>query len=113
MQQIYETTGHVTINERMPTQRFNRFVDERIRDWVREHNLDGRPVDYEVAFFDEDPLGEVSCLIVLNAGGRLWRSWETADNPRLALMRSIENLRPETGEMTARPQYETQSVYPN
>lgn len=111
MQHAYEPSGHVTINERMPTQRFYRFVDEKIRDWVRENGLDNKPVDYEVAFFDEDPLGEVSCLIVLNAGGQLWRSWETADNPRLALCRSIESLRPETTDETARPQFEPQPMY--
>ena len=34
--------GHVTINERDPSSRFNRFVDERIKDWMRDH-LDDLP----------------------------------------------------------------------
>lgn len=90
-----DPNGHVTINERVPSQRFNRFVDEQIRDWMRDQNFGEDPAEYEVAFFDEDPLGEVSCLVVIQAGKQLWRSWETADNPRLALSRSIENLREE------------------
>ena len=92
----YEANGHVTVNERMPSQRFHRFVDEKIRDWMHNHHLDDKPADYEVAFFDEDPLGEISCLVIINSGGQLWRSWETADNPRIALRRSIDNLRSES-----------------
>ncbi len=111
MQRTYETSGHVTINERMPTQRFHRFVDEKIREWIRENGLDTKPVDYEVAFFDEDPLGEVSCLIVLNAGGQLWKSWETADNPRVALRRSIENLRPETSGLSELAPFDSHPLY--
>jgi len=87
-----EPVGHITVNERIPSQRFHRFVDEKIKDWMKDHNLEEQPAEYEVAFFDEDPLGEISCLVVIHSGKQLWRSWETADNPRLALHRSIEHL---------------------
>lgn len=87
-----EPVGHITVNERIPSQRFHRFVDEKIKDWMKDHNLEEQPAEYEVAFFDEDPLGEISCLVVIHSGKQLWRSWETADNPRLALYRSIEHL---------------------
>src|SRR5262245_32728664 len=89
-----EPVGHVTVNERMPSQRFHRYVSEKIKDWMHEHDLGTEDhTDYEVAFFDEDPLGEISCLVVIHAGDHQWRSWETADNPRLALDRSIDHLR--------------------
>lgn len=107
----HEASGRVTVNEHMPSQRFHRFVDEKIRDWMEAHQLTGRPLDYDVAFFDEDPLGEVSCLIVINASGHLWRAWETADNPRVALSRSIENLRMETMEQFLYQNGESHSVY--
>ena len=84
--------GHVTVNERVPSQRFHRFVDEQVKEWMREHDISDRQAEYEVAFFDEDPLGETSCLIVIQQGENLWRSWETADNPRQALSRCLENL---------------------
>lgn len=90
---MIEPNGHVTVNERVPSQRFNRFVDESIREWMRDQGLDDEPSEYEVAFFDEDPIGETSCLIVVQVGGELWRSWETADNPRVALQRSLEQLK--------------------
>lgn len=89
-----DPVGHVTVNERIPSQRFHRFVDEKIKDWMKDHQLEDAPAEYEVAFFDEDPLGEISCLVVIHSGEHLWRSWETADNPRLALRRSLEHLNP-------------------
>lgn len=93
-----EPNGHVTVNERIPTQRFHRFVDEKIKDWMRDHEFGEQPAEYEVAFFDEDSLGEISCLVVIHSGQHLWRSWETADNPRLALSRSLEQLKENSEE---------------
>ena len=92
--------GHVTVNERMPSQRFNRFVEEKVQGWLRDNSMDAAPVDFEVAFFDEEPLGEVSCLVVISSEGQMWRSWESADNPRLALRRTMENIRPDSDEVT-------------
>ena len=108
-----ESIGHVTVNERVPSLRFHKFVDERMQGWMREH-LNGsnfgshtdrevsieasaseiafNETDYEVSFFDEDPLGEISCLVVVQSGETLWRAWESADNPRAALSRSLEHL---------------------
>ena len=89
-----EQMGHVTVNEHVPTEKFNRFVDEKVKAWVADHQADGdeQPSEYEVAFFDEDTLGEVSCLVVIHCGGQLWRAWESGDNPRTALARSLEHL---------------------
>lgn len=95
---MQEPTGHVTVNERVPTPRFHRFVEEKLKDWMRDHGLVEGHTEYEVAFFDEESLGEVSCLVVIHAGDSLWRSWETADNPRVALARSLENLKIEDDE---------------
>ena len=84
--------GHITFNERNPNSRLNRFVDERMREWMRDH-LDVLPeTDYEVSFFDEDPIGEISCLVIVQSGETLWRAWQSADNPRMALKRSLEHL---------------------
>lgn len=93
---LTDAHGHVTVNERMPTQRFHRFVEEKIKDWLHAHQVDESKAEYEVAFFDEDPLGEISCLVVLHTGDQLWRAWETADNPRVALTRSLDGLKPES-----------------
>lgn len=101
---MQEPHGHVTVNERVPTQRFHRFVDEKVRDWMREHHVDDDPAEYEVAFFDEEPLGEISCLVVVQSGDHFWRSWETADNPRLALRRSLEQLKVEASSTEEDPQ---------
>ncbi|MES2964819.1 MAG: hypothetical protein V4760_13085 [Bdellovibrionota bacterium] len=90
---MQEATGHVTVNERVPTERFHRFVEEKLKDWIRDHGLNESQTEFEVAFFDEESLGEVSCLVVIHAGDNLWRSWETADNPRIALARTLENLK--------------------
>lgn len=89
-----EQMGHVTVNEHVPTEKFNRFVDEKVKAWIADHQgaNDERASEYEVAFFDEDALGEVSCLVVIHCGGQLWRAWETGDNPRTALARSLEFL---------------------
>jgi hypothetical protein len=89
-----EQMGHVTVNEHVPTEKFNRFVDEKVKTWIADHQGSGdeQPSEYEVAFFDEDPLGEVSCLVVIHCGGQLWRAWESGDNPRIALAKSLENL---------------------
>ncbi len=84
--------GHVTINERNPSSRFSRFVDERMKDWMRDYLDDLPETDYEVSFFDEDPLGEISCLVIVQSGETLWRAWESADNPRTALKRSLHHL---------------------
>lgn len=90
-----EPVGQVTVNERTPSHRFHRFVDEKIKDWMKDHELVDESADYEVAFFNEDSLGEISCLVVIHSGNALWRSWETAGSPQLALRRSLEHLRPE------------------
>ncbi len=89
-----EQMGHVTVNEHVPTEKFNRFVDEKVKAWIADHqgSDEDQPSEYEVAFFDEDTLGEVSCLVVIHCGGQLWRAWETGDNPRIALARSLEHL---------------------
>ena len=87
-----DQTGHITVNERVPNERFNKFVEEQVRGWVREHAISEDATDYEVAFFDEDQLGEVSCLVVIHNGEHLWRSWQSADNPRIALRRTLERL---------------------
>ncbi len=105
-----EQMGHITVNERVPSQRFNRFVDEKIKDWMREHALGEDSTDYEVAFFDEDSIGEVSCLVVIHSGDHLWRSWESADNPRIALRRSLERLHEEIAEVAARRDSEIPTV---
>jgi hypothetical protein len=93
---MLDSNGQVTVNEHSPSQRFHRYVSERMKDWMRERELDGESAGYEVAFFDEDSLGEVSCLVIFQNDGEIWRAWETADNPRLALQRCLENLRPES-----------------
>jgi hypothetical protein len=85
--------GHVTVNERIPSQRFTRFVDQQIKNWIREHEIDRFTTEYEVAFFDEESLGEVSCLVVVQSGTQLWRAWESADNSRAALMLTMEHLK--------------------
>lgn len=88
-----ESIGHVTVNEHTPTEKFTRYVDEKVKGWMSDHqDADGAPTEYEVAFFDEDVLGEVSCLVVVHCGGQLWRAWETGENPRTALARSLERL---------------------
>lgn len=88
-----EQMGHVTVNEHVPTEKFNRYVDEKVKAWIGDHEGEAtQPAEYEVAFFDEDTLGEVSCLVVIHCGGQLWRAWETGDNPRTALARSLEQL---------------------
>jgi hypothetical protein len=88
-----QSQSHVTVNERMPSVRFHRFVEEKVKDWIREHDISATEADFEVAFFDEEALGETSCLVIVHSGDHLWRSWETADNPRTALSRSLDHLR--------------------
>lgn len=93
-EQIRVGSGHVTVNEHVPTEKFNRYVDEKVQMWMKEHRgQETNASEYEVAFFDEDTLGEVSCLIVIHSEGQLWRAWETGDSPRSALARSLEHLR--------------------
>lgn len=91
-----EQMGHVTVNEQIPTEKFNRFVDEKVKVWIGDHqSVDGgigEPAEYEVAFFDEEMLGEVSCLVVIHCGGQLWRAWESGDSPRSALKRGLEQI---------------------
>ena len=88
-----EQMGHVTVNEHVPTEKFNRYVDEKVKVWIDDHqDAEEELAEYEAAFFDEDTLGEVSCLVVVHCGGQLWRAWESGDNPRVALQRSLENL---------------------
>ncbi len=89
-----ESAGQVKFNERNLNDRLQRFVDEKIRHWIENHEPYENPTDYEVAFFDEEALGEISCLIVVQSGAKMWRSWETASNPRLAFSRSLEQLEP-------------------
>ena len=90
--QTVESCGRITINERNPNSRLNRYVDEQMKDWMRDH-LDALPeTDYEVSFFDEDPIGEISCLVIVQSGETLWRAWQSADNPRMALKRSLQQL---------------------
>lgn len=91
-----QISGHVTVNERIPSERFTRFVDEKMKDWVRDQEIAADAFDYEVSFFDEDSIDEVSCMALVQAGSHIWRSWETADNPRLALRRALEGMREET-----------------
>jgi hypothetical protein len=92
-EKMSQSNGHVTVNEHAPTEKFNRFVDEKVKAWVADHQgEEPQASEYEVAFFDEDTLGQVSCLVVIHCGGQLWRAWETGDNPRTALGRSLEQL---------------------
>lgn len=90
---IKVSNGHVTVNEHVPTEKFSRYVDEKVKSWLSDHQgQDGAAAEYEVAFFDEDALGEVSCLVVMHCGGQLWRAWDRGDSPREALARSLEHL---------------------
>lgn len=56
-----------------------------------------------MAFFDEDSIGEVSCLVVVQAGGQMYRAWETADEPRLALKRSLEHIKSDSADLESEP----------
>ena len=111
MEPTNEPQRLITVNERVPSHRFHRFVDEKVRSWIRDQGLRENDFDYEVAFFDEEPLGEVSCLIVLQSADHMWRSWETSDNPRFALLKSLEHLKvgfdqgqlPQTGTDFSQP----------
>lgn len=90
---VGETVGKISVNEKNPTSRLQRYVQERIKLWLDSQDLDKQtPSDYEVAFFDEDAIGEVSCLITVQAGETQWRSWETGESPQAALNRSLENM---------------------
>jgi hypothetical protein len=93
MEPTNEPQRLITVNERVPSHRFHRFVDEKLRAWIRDQGYSENDFDFEVAFFDEEPLGEVSCLIVIQSADRMWRSWETSDNPRFALLKSLEHLK--------------------
>ncbi len=90
---MHDSLGSVKYNERTLHDRLSRDVDEKMRHWLRERRLDEGPSGYEVSFFDEDILEEVSCLIMVQARNRRWRSWETAPNARQAFILSIERLR--------------------
>lgn len=98
---ISETVGRISINEKNPTSRLQRYVEERVKDWLAAQDLSGTgPADYQVSFFDEDAPSEnsesktreVSCLITVQAGSTQWRSWETGESPQAALNRSLENM---------------------
>ena len=88
-----ENLGEIKFNEHgLSDSGLQRFVDDKMRQWLKSEGLAEGPTDYEVSFFDEDVLGEVSCMIAVHCGSKSWRSWESADNPRTAFFRSIENL---------------------
>jgi hypothetical protein len=87
--------GQVTINQKSPTQTFQRFVDEQVTAWLEAHNLNVSESVYDVSFFSEEALDEMSCMISIESNGQTWRAWETADNHRIALARSLERLQPE------------------
>jgi hypothetical protein len=89
---MLDSSGQITINERSPSHRFHRFVDEKVRNWMKGNELVNDAAEYEVAFFNEEVIGEVSCLVVIHSGATHWRSWEAASNPQLALRRSLEHL---------------------
>lgn len=90
---IGENIGRVSVNEKNPPSRLQRFVEERVKQWLASQDLlNASPTDYEVNFFDEDVGGEVSCLITVQAGETQWRSWETGESPQAALNRSLENM---------------------
>lgn len=97
---MQEAHGHVTMNEQVPSERFSRFVEEKVQDWMKDHGFDMAKgaATYEVAFFDEEALGQVSCLVIIQRGNELWRAWEEGDNPRTALSRSLEHLKIEEDE---------------
>lgn len=92
-----EANGHISVNENAPTERFNAYVEEQVAAWIRAHESSSTTVsettpEYEVAFFDEEAVGEISCLVVIHINDQLWRAWETADNPRAALARTLAAL---------------------
>lgn len=89
---MYDSLGTVKYNEHLITDRLQRSVDEKLRHWMHEQHLDGSPARYEVSFFDEDILEEVSCMVLVQSGNREWRSWETAANARQAFSLSLERM---------------------
>lgn len=95
---MYDSLGMVKFNERILNDRLQRFVDEHMRQWLRDQGIEieSEPANYEVSFFNEDVLDEVSCLITAQSGSRSWRSWETAPNARLAFGLSLERLHLDT-----------------
>lgn len=90
---VGETVGRISVNDQNPTSRLQRYVEERVKRWLVSQELDeAKPMDFEVAFFNEEVVGEVSCLITVQAGETQWRSWETGESPQSALNRSLENM---------------------
>ena len=98
---LSETVRRISVNEKHPSSRLQRYVEERVKQWLNDQDLlratqSKRPADYEVAFFDEEvpgqANGEVSCLITVQAGETQWRSWEIGESPQAALNKSLENL---------------------
>lgn len=92
-----EANGHISVNETAPTERFNHYVEEQIATWIQSHDSQALSAsattpEYEVAFFDEEAIGEISCLVVIHINDQLWRAWETAENPRAALARTLGAL---------------------
>lgn len=92
-----ETVGRISVNDKTPTSRLQRYVEERVKYWLVSQEIPkAGAADYEVAFFDEEPnedgTTEVSCLITVQAGETQWRSWETGETPQVALNRSLENM---------------------
>jgi hypothetical protein len=90
---IGDTVGRISVNEKTPNSRLQRYVEEKVKQWLVSQDLsDGGPADFEVAFFNEDTPNEVSCLITIQAGETQWRSWETGESPQAALNRSLDNM---------------------
>lgn len=85
--------GQITYNDKTTDSRFNRFVEEKIKGWIQQNfSMEDENSSFHVAFFDESSIGEVSCLLEVTVNNDHWRSWEMADNARVALSRSIDQL---------------------
>lgn len=85
-------TCQVSFNEQGCDTQLEKFVDTNIRTWIDSSGIGDELTDYEVEFFAEESIGNVSCLIVVQSGPKMWRSWETGDDPQTAFYRSLENL---------------------
>ena len=94
-------SARITVNDRSADAEFASHVNSEIERWASNAGLDlsagdsendSAARDFQVAFFDEDHVGKVSCLIVVKECERLWRAWESASDLRQALTMSLSTL---------------------